>query len=480
MLVAAQEEQQRRALHVALSDPWTTEWLFGTDPWGADEERSRRAGLWLSYREQHGHPPLLPPYTSGDLTESYETLEPREARKARAVLQHASEGHTARHAFLRHPLCPQCCHRDIAERRLVHWLLRNPGKTPPDVLDERHLAEMLAPEPERGHFQSVAELRDLPAPRDLFAGLIPQGSVGYLSAPGGVGKTLLTICLALHLVTARDWHGHAIDCSWEPRVLFVAGEGWRAFPMRIAAWETHHGPLDDEAEQGLVVRSGGVDLFAGGAAYQELLAKVREMQPDLVALDTLQRHAGAADQNSASDMSVITARLAALRAAGGERTTVMVLAHSTKAGADLRGSSAIFDDADFVLTLARSDDRVRLEISKMKDGPTGHVLDLQMVESEGSALLLPAGTPQAWFSDSLAERIKGVLFATRGQDALTSAQLLSHLREDGTDKPASRPGAAKALGQLVDEGVVECLNPGKRPQHYRLHADHYPPDVKVP
>jgi hypothetical protein len=417
---------------------------------------------------------LLQPFTERDLR-TYDVPADRRTEAAVAIAVADATADHAGHEGGRHPFCLHC--------EFSAWLLGLPSGNPAGrarrfLLQPRGLPQVVACEEGGSPFLTLAQLRDLPEVGWLFADLIPRGALGYVTGRDGTYKTFLALWFALCVVSGRDWNGRGLEYDGHGRALYLAGEGVRSFPQRIAAWLTHHDvTLAPWQESELVVRAGSVDLFGGTEAYQGLLRFVRDQQPDLIVIDTLNRSAGAAEQNSASDMSVITGRLAELKAAAGDHATVLVVAHTDKADNDARGSSAIEDDADFVLHMRRDDDRVRLTVAKQKDGPDGVTIDLQALAVEDSLVLTSVVPEPTWMSDILAERIKGVLFAVRDGDEPTGAQTFALVKDDGTGKDAPRTTVYRELGELVRKGAVIATDRG-RTKTYRLDPSQYPKDVR--
>lgn len=331
---------------------------------------------------------------------------------------------------------------------------------------------------EQSRFLTLSELRELPEVEMFFDKIVPCGSLGYITGRDGTYKTFLALDLAMHVIALKDdRNGRAVGEA--DRVLYVAGEGVASFPKRIAAWAEHHEfALESWHEESLVIYNGAVDLYAGAAAFQDLLTYVGRFAPDLIFIDTLNRSAGAAEQNSATDMSVITSRIADLKDAGNAGCTVIVVAHTSKNDEDARGSSAIEDDADFVLHCKTDEDRLRLRIAKMKDGESGQDILLRAVPVADSLVLVAAAPEPDWLSDNLAARITGVLFAVRGQDEPTATQLLALTKDDGTGKAAGRSKVYNVLGDLVRTGAVVQNKEGAKAATFRLDPSQYPPDVK--
>lgn len=391
-------------------------------------------------------------------------------------------------------------------------LLRDRRRAQP-VVPERDPAEATATESTVSPYFTVSQLRDRPRAEMLFGEIVPQGAIGYILGRGASYKTFLALDLALCLITGLDWNDRPLLFGESGRALFVAGEGVSSFIKRIDAWVHHHGIEHDAMvqnginpktglatwettgerapgmapwqEDSLVVRDGAVDLYAGADAFRELLSFVKEQQFGLILIDTLARSAGAAEQNSASDMSVITARIAALKAASGPDATVIVVAHTTKADTeDARGASSIIDDADFALHCKKDSNGLRVRIAKMKDGESGQDINLKVL-SVGESLVLVPGEPEPasqWASDDIAQRIRGVLYSVRDLDPPTATQILALVKDDGTGKSAGKAMVYRTLGELQSSGQISVSGTtGKgvtTVKHWKLNKSAYPPDER--
>lgn len=390
-------------------------------------------------------------------------------------------------------------------------------------------AEKPTKEEQRSPFYTYNELGDLPEPGWFIEAIVPANSTGYITGRDGSYKTFLAIDIAITVATwwqanngfGTDVHWHGGRRVYEPatcNVLILEGEGVRSIRKRIDAkvetlglthdiyedWgglpfasPSKHATLeadgywwvfgsravrkvgtapglDDDSRSQIVVRNGTVDLHGGKGDFHALLAYVREYKPDLIVVDTLNRSAGAADQNSASDMSIITQRLHALKDAGSEDCTIIVVAHTDKGDNDARGSSAIEDDADWVLHCKKDEDRLKVKVAKQKDGESGFTIDLQATEVAGSlALVEPKGDDLEWLSDNMQARVKGVLDRARHLEPQTVQQILALVKDDGTGKSAGRTAVYNAVSELASEGVLDTTKHGTSAAKYALSKGHW-------
>lgn len=429
---------------------------------------------------------LFEPFTVRDLSVEPFAIDRRDEVRVPALLDDLAQRCSGEHVNHAHPFCPGCRRDDPtrvayaiergvpaleikqqaakAEMSLRRWLALNPGRSLPEV-DDRW-----APEGKEDvttkPYVGLADLDDFPEPEWLVPSVIPTHSVGYLSGFDGTFKTFAALNFSLHLArTGR-------------RVLYVMGEGVHATGQRVAAWLEHNGVDRPEVEQGIDIRTSTVDLFAGGPDFEEMVQRAEARNYDLVVVDTLARSVGGGNQDSASDMSVVTQRLDRLkRACGG---TVLVVAHTGKdADRGIRGSSALRANADFAITMKRGDDdtvRISTKVEhggKQKDGTTDFEMLLAAHPVGDSIVLIDAAQrPEAKVLESSHSNRNRVLVAFGQQASLgyvSQAQVRAVIAEDGTHKGAMNPGTVSALvADLVREGLLQ--QDGTKKQ-YRLNPD---------
>lgn len=437
------------------------------------DEFDRRLTLHWQVANPWTEQAIMPPYSKGDL--DYIPFLPELDRDAPRRLQAAqliASQHEERHWFWFHPLCTEC--RGDAEethRSLVRWMALNPGKAVP-LGDDALPSPASADSPDVSPFLTMADLQSLPPAKMHIGEVLPYGAHGIVSGRDGTYKTFLCIDFMLHLASYGDWQGRD---SHGGRVLYLAGEGVHQFGRRFAAWQAANDfELDEDEQANVVVRNGTVDLHGGAAEYAGLLAKVKEYRPLLIVIDTLQRSAGGADQNSAADMAIITERVAQLRAAAGEGCTTIMVAHTDKGDNDTRGSSSIEDDADFVLHCKREGaSGLAVKVAKMKDGPSGQTIDLAVREVAGSLAIVARkdGPPEETPEVTAYDKVKAVLrHHGRTLDPMPQTEILRQLPEFGGD--FDRSTVSRALTKLVNDGVVEQIGGSGRLSKYRIHKDH--------
>ncbi len=472
----------------ALADPDLWHGLDGRED--EVEVWTRRVGALGALRDGARGKPLAPCFDPRDLKVDLhgQALGRADAARLPVLSEHLSQHHD-KHWYWSSPFCWGCWGRPLAEARLQRWLLLNGGRTPQVEMPEEVPGDALAlveeEVAEADAYLDLGALMNMPEPVMLVDGLAPQNAYGLITGRDGTGKSLLALDLALHVVTGKRWYGdRVVDLANYGRALYLVGEGAQYFGLRVRGWMTEHG-VDPATVSGddLVFRNGTVDLYGGGEAFDALLARVGDMEPDLIVFDTLARSSGAGESNSATDMSIVRSRIDAVRLAsnGG---TVLVVAHTTKGDTDARGSSVIEDDADFVLHADLKDGTQHVKVAKQKDGPSGQTVALYLAQVEvggGGAttrvLREPGkgGTPLVSPEDSTKNRILGVLLEQRSLDPKTQADLVATLKELGRE--VTRQAVSKALGVLVEEGSVVKAQLGSTTR-YSIAPHRIPKDMR--
>ncbi|NLV39884.1 MAG: AAA family ATPase [Candidatus Hydrogenedentes bacterium] len=258
----------------------------------------------------------------------------------------------------------------------------------------------------------LSELADAPLPW-LVDGWLLSGNVTLLAAPGGVGKSMLSLALAASVVHGRALINGMAPLAQGAAVMLSYEDNRTAVAKRLRALQRHHKLdgegfeadldkhlhlLDDPRPLAEVDRAGNVRPTA---FYTELAATVRRMQPRLVVVDTLRRAGGALDGNAAAHIGELLSLLGDLARESG--AAVLVLAHVRKgtgkadAGAEnVRGSSAATDEARGAWELRKTaDGNLELHITKTNFSGDQNRLHLRVVPVGDAACLESIGGPVA-------------------------------------------------------------------------------------
>jgi len=222
---------------------------------------------------------------------------------------------------------------------------------------------------------SVADVRALPPALDRIHGIYPVHGVGAIYGPSGSGKSFLVVDLMAAVAGGQAWFGRKVRPG---RVVYVMLEGAAGLAKRIRAWEDiNDRPFPD-----------GVSFLVESFRLLDrdhLLALARAIDSmggaDVVVIDTLNRAAPGADENSPEDAGRMLEALQHLQNMIGG--LVLVVHHTGKdATKGMRGHSSLFAAMDGAIVTTRSGDAREWAIDKVKDGRDGdaHPFTLRAVE----------------------------------------------------------------------------------------------------
>ena len=244
-----------------------------------------------------------------------------------------------------------------------------------------------------------ADLCNAPPMRWLVRGVLPTEGLAAEYGASGSGKSFLILDLACAVAGGADeWFGRRVT---QAPVTYVCLEGEAGAGKRVQAWHLHHGkPIPDALRfitQPFDLLSDDVadlarDVTAGGGAG------------GMVILDTLNRAAPGADENSSVDMGKLIAAAKQLQTLIGG---LVLLVHHT--GKDttkgLRGHSSLYAALNAAIEVTATDTRKAWSVAKSKDDITGntHPFKLAIVpvgnDDEGdeitSCVVVPDESAQA-------------------------------------------------------------------------------------
>ena len=136
----------------------------------------------------------------------------------------------------------------------------------------------------------------------LVRGVLPAEGIAALYGASASGKSFLALDLAAAVADGSEW----FDCKVrQANVCYVALEGEAGFSQRVKAWQLHHGK---DLPDGLKFIIQPLDLLTAG--YVDDIARAviaSRANGGLLNIDTLNRAANGADENSSQDMGAIIA-----------------------------------------------------------------------------------------------------------------------------------------------------------------------------
>jgi putative DNA primase/helicase len=167
----------------------------------------------------------------------------------------------------------------------------------------------------------------------------------------------------------------ADGCEWFERrvnrapVVYLALEGEAGLSQRVQAFRLQHG---EHACKGMHFMTVPFSLLAAGDVLElaEIIAAAGAAG-GVVCIDTLNRAAPGADENSSQDMGRIIEAAKRLQLALGG--LVLLVHHTGKnAQAGLRGHSSLFAALDAAIEVSREGDSRAWKVAKSKDGQDGN------------------------------------------------------------------------------------------------------------
>jgi putative DNA primase/helicase len=195
--------------------------------------------------------------------------------------------------------------------------------------------------------------------------VLPATGFAAVYGPSGSGKSFLALDLCAAIAEGYEWFGRRVTAA---PVAYVCLEGEAGLSKRAKAWSVRNRrglparmrfitqPLDLRQSDDVADLSAAV-VAAGGRG-------------GLLVIDTLNRAAPGADENTSSDMGeLIEASKELQRRTGG---VVLLVHHTGKDGTKgLRGHSSLYAALDAAIEVNRTDDRREWSIAKSKDDADG-------------------------------------------------------------------------------------------------------------
>lgn len=224
----------------------------------------------------------------------------------------------------------------------------------------------------RSMLVTMDEVADRPAPVPLVHGLLNLATEAWLIGAPGSLKSFVALDLAGHVGSGRDWQGHRVR---KGKVLYIAAEGADGMTLRTRAWLKVHGDPGD-----VIFLPYPVQVKSNDGQWEALVQLSRELDPDLIIIDTQARVSVGLEENSATDMGVLISAVGSLKRATG--ACVLVVHHTGRNGGDARGSSALDGAQDTELKVVRAEPRSSLVCKLVQDKQK------DMAEGDGSGLVL--------------------------------------------------------------------------------------------
>lgn len=222
-------------------------------------------------------------------------------------------------------------------------------------------AAPLAPNTSRFKLLGSTHMQALPQLVWRVKGVLPAEGLAALYGPSASGKSFLALDMAAAIAQGSTWFGCRTHAT---TVVYVALEGEGGFKNRVTAWEREHSlpmpsALNFVMQPFKINDPQDVDDFASAVP-----------KGSVIFIDTLNRSAPLADENSSRDMGEILEGAKRLQIA---ISGLVVLIHHTgkDVGKGLRGHSSLFAALDGAIQVERSVAARAWSIAKAKDGEDG-------------------------------------------------------------------------------------------------------------
>lgn len=205
------------------------------------------------------------------------------------------------------------------------------------------------------------EIKSMPPLEWLVKGIIPNKGLVLVYGGSGTGKSFYAFDLACSIAGGIYWFGHKVV---QAPVVYIALEGRSGFRLRIEAWEQHTGRSLPEEYKMILQDVKLNDL--------ENLRSLKSIIPNgaMIIIDTLNRAAPTADENSSRDMGIIIESAKALQETCDG--VVLIVHHTGKStSAGPRGHSSLFASCDTAIEISRDGNRRIWTHTKSKEGSDG-------------------------------------------------------------------------------------------------------------
>ncbi|MFH1219106.1 MAG: AAA family ATPase [Candidatus Eisenbacteria bacterium] len=321
-------------------------------------------------------------------------------------------------------------------------------------IEEVSVVQRLSP---RYAVQSLSDILDRECEETSWRvdGLLPCNGLGILSGESGCGKTWLVLGLALAVAQGGLWLGHFKTTNGT--VLLIdeeSGEPLLKKRLELLGARSISSPCPL-----WIACFQGPQLDTPGG-QEELASEIRRLGVKLVIIDSLVR-VHTRDENSASDMKILTSGLARITRV--EDCAILLTHHARKktkesndAGQMLRGTSELKAAVDLHLYARGSGGEIRIEHDKARYARALAPL-LVRIEDRGDGSVRLAAMDE---KDAKVEQAKGLIIDTLAEagEPVFRKDLESRCRGENI----SSRTFANALKRLKDEGK---LNESDKVEH---------------
>ncbi len=333
----------------------------------------------------------------------------------------------------------------------------------------RQLARERAGGPASFDAGTLAELLAQPAePAWRVDGLIPAVAGTLLVAQRKTGKTTLVLNLARCLITGEPFLGRF---DVEPVAGRVALLNFEVSGATLARWAYDAGLPADRL---FVVNVRGRRNPFGHPDDREALARLlRSQETETVIVDPFGRAYAGASQNDAGEVGEWLTELDTFARAEVGARDIVLAAHAGWNGERTRGSSALEDWADVVMTLTRTQDLRAARYLRAEGRDVELDEDELIYDAPSRTLSLSGAGSRATVANTrrMGDLIAAVIDIVAKRPGITGRAIEAALRE--AEIPHQKGDHSKALAQAVNDGALDVA-PGPRNAKCYTLAPTYP------
>jgi len=276
-----------------------------------------------------------------------------------------------------------------------------------DPLDVEEGDEPLEADDSLFEILSMAQIKNLPPAEYIVKDMIAKDGLGIVYAAPASWKSFICYDLALSIAYGlQQWIGREIKAVGS--VLYIANEGSSGVQKRISAWQQKHKCIQDTDRFGLIrAAMSFMDRSDISRLEKSVQAHVERNGPvSVIFVDTVSRVIPGAEENGQKDMTIFIAACDRLREAFG--ATVIGVHHTNKQG-EMRGSTVLLGQADFVFRIDRNDDGKGgvMTCEKQKDAEDGWKVAFEIERHE-------------WLPEGRIEPVSSLTINWTGSPATTS------------------------------------------------------------
>jgi hypothetical protein len=214
-----------------------------------------------------------------------------------------------------------------------------------------------------------SDLVHLPPMSWLVKGVLPATGTAVIFGPSASGKSFLCLDLAITISQGEPWFGQRVKAT---PVVYASLEATAGIKQRTDAWSIHY-ETDIPANLSFILDPINLTLPNDVVDLANTLPK-----GCVVFIDTLNRAAPTADENSSKDMGAILQSAEILQRSS--EGLVIIVHHTGKdTSKGMRGHSSLFAAMDGAIEVTKEQTGRHWSVAKSKDGEDGKEVAFRLV-----------------------------------------------------------------------------------------------------